>query len=102
MPGLEHQHPVACRQGVDQGRFPGAGTGGGVDHHVVVGLEDGLDLGQDLAAKRAEFRPAMVDGGVVDGPENAIRHVGRPGDLQEMAAARRVAELDHGVSPQYP
>ena len=46
-----------------------------------IPIEDGLDLGQDLAGKRAEFRPAMVDGGVVDGPEYAIRHVGRPGDL---------------------
>ena len=81
MPGLEHQHPVIRRQRIDQGRLPGAGAGGGVDHHVLAGLEDGLDLGQDLAAKRLEFRPAMVDGGVVDGPKDAIRHVGRPGYL---------------------
>ena len=38
--GLEHQHPVARRQRVDQRRLPGAGAGGGVDHHGLAGLED--------------------------------------------------------------
>ena len=43
--------------------------------------------GQDLAAKLREFRPAMVDGRMVDRAQDAIRHVGRSGDLQEVAAA---------------
>ena len=39
-------------------------------------------------AERAELGAAVVDGRAVHRPQDAVGHVGRAGDLQEMAAAR--------------
>ena len=52
MPGLEHQHPVARRQRVDQRRLPRPGAGRGIDHDGAGGLEDPLHAGHDLLAER--------------------------------------------------
>ena len=53
-----------------------------------LGLEDALEAGEHLACQVAELRTAMVDGRPVDGAQDAVGHVGRPRDLQEMASAR--------------
>jgi hypothetical protein len=60
VPGLEHQHPVAGRQGVQNGRFPGPRVGGRVDDDLPLGLEDGLAAFQDVPSELGEFGAAMI------------------------------------------
>src|SRR5439155_463501 len=87
MPGLEHEHAVARRERVDERRLPGAGARGGIDHDGRPGLEHGLEPFEDLQPHGAELGAAMIHRGAVDRAQNAVGHVGRPGDLQEMASA---------------
>ncbi len=84
--GLEHQHPVAGRQRVDERRLPGAGAGGRIDHDRVPGLEHRLDAGEHLPAEDAELRSAVVDRRLRDGGEHRQRRVRRSRDLQEVSA----------------
>ena len=92
MPGLVHQDLVAGRERVEKRRLPRPGAGGGIDHHRAGGLEDGPDAREHPEAQLLELRPPVVDHRHVHGPQNAVRHRRRPGDLQEMppCAARFV------------
>jgi hypothetical protein len=85
--GLEREHAVAGRQGVDERRLPRAGAGGGVDDDRAARLEDPAQALEDLEAQAGEVGPAMVDRGRVDRPQDAVRDVRRPGDLEEMPSA---------------
>ena len=87
MSSFTHQHPVTRRQGIDQRRFPGARTGGGVNDDRPFGLEHGLQPFQHLDGKKMERRTTVVDDCLVDGPENPLRHIRRPRDLQKMSPA---------------
>ena len=49
-------------------------------------------------ASARELRPAMIDRRLVDRAQHPVRHVGRAGNLQEMAAGRVRVELEHGAS----
>ena len=88
IPGLEHEHLVPGGQGVDQGRLPGPGPGGGVDHDRPAGFENLLQPLKDVYRQSGKFGTPVVDGGLSDGPENSLRHVGRPRDLEKMTPAR--------------
>ena len=87
--GLEGQHAVAGGEGVDERRLPGAGARGRVDHHRALGPEDLLHAVQDLVSELREVRSAVVDGRRVDRAQHPVRHVGRAGDLKEMASHDR-------------
>ena len=92
VPGLDHQHPVARRQRVDQRRLPGAGAGGRVDHHLPrLGPDDPLHAVEHAPTQLRELRPAVVDGRPVHGAQHAVGHVRRPGDLQEVPSAAHAA-----------
>ena len=91
--GLEHQHPVAGRQRVDERRLPRAGAGRGIDHDGAGGLKDPLQAVEHLAPEPRERRAAVIDGRLRDGAQNPVRHVGRPGDLEKMTAGHQ--HVDH-------
>ena len=93
MPGLRHQHAIAGRQRVDQRGFPGAGAGGGIDDDRSAGLEDLLHAVEHFLAELRKFRTAMVDRRLVDGAQHAVGHVGRSGNLQEMASGGMESSL---------
>ena len=82
--GLGHEHPVARRERVDDGGFPRAGSGGGIDHHRACGPEDRPAAVHYLASQPSELRAAMVDHLPVHGLAHALGHWARPRDLQEM------------------
>ena len=81
MAGLEHQHPVARRQRVDERRLPGAGAGGGIDDNRPFGPEHPPHAGDDLLAELAELRAAMIDRRNGDRMQDPIGHIGRSRDL---------------------
>jgi hypothetical protein len=62
MSGLEHQDPVAGRQGVDQCRLPGSGARGGIDQDGTRGLEDALDPIENYEHELGKLRSAMIYG----------------------------------------
>jgi len=99
MPGLEHDDAVARRHRVDQCRLPRAGAGGGIDHHHPLGLEDPFHAGDHLAPELAEFRAAVIDGRHRDRLQDPVGHVGRTGNLQEMAAGVRGGSILHRRNP---
>ncbi len=99
LPGLDDQHAVAGRERIDQGAFPGAGAGGGVDDHRVGGLEDGLDAVEAALGELGEFRPAMVDDRRIHGPQHAVGKWRGAGNMQEMPADRTGGILRHCSSP---
>src|SRR5271166_3505842 len=88
MAGLEHQNPVAGRQTVRQCRFPRPGARGRVDHHRLFGLKHPFHAGDDFLGQLEKFRAAMVYCRRRYRLQNAVWHIGRPGDLQKVAAAR--------------
>ena len=94
--GLDHQHAVAGRERVDEGGFPRAGAGRGVDDDRIGGLEDGLHAFEGALGELAELRSAVVDDRGVHGAQNAIRKRRRPGNLQEMTAGIAGRILRHG------
>jgi hypothetical protein len=85
--GFGDQHLVSWRERVDERGLPGARSRSRIDDHRLLGLEDLLQIGEQLPAERAEFRPAVIDRGPIDCAQNTVRHVRGTGDLQEMAAA---------------
>ena len=89
MAGFRHQDPIAGGKSVHQRRFPGAGTGRGIDHHGALGLKDPLDAVEDGGAQPAEIGAAMVDGRMVYRPQDTVGDVGRTGDLKEVTSAVR-------------
>ena len=84
--GLDHQHAVACRQGVDECGFPRPGARRGVDDDRVCGLENRLDAFEDALGKFLKLGTAVVDNRRVHRAQNAVRHRGRPRDLEKVAA----------------
>src|SRR6185312_10449259 len=77
---------VAGRQHIDERGLPSAGSGGGVNDDRLAGLEDGPDAGKDIQTKLAEFRSAMVYGWLGNCCQNGERGIGRPRNLQKVAA----------------
>jgi hypothetical protein len=89
MAGLEHDHTIARRQRVRQRRLPRPGPGRRVNHDGVFGLKHPLHAGDDLLAEHGKFRPAVIDRRHRDGLQHPVGHIGRPRDLQKMAAGMR-------------
>ena len=97
MTGLEHEDAITGRQGVDQSRLPGAGSGGRVDKDMFLGPEDRLHALQRPQADLAEIRTSVVNGLLADCAENSVWNSAWSGDLQEMAASfSHVAGLSIG------
>jgi hypothetical protein len=92
--GLAHQHAVAGRERVHQRRLPGSGARVRIDDdRAFFRAEDLAQTCEHLMRQLLKVGPAMVDRRPVDGAEDAVRDVGRPRDLQEMASRR------HGPGP---
>ena len=86
--GARHHYSVAGRERVDERGLPRARAGGGKDEHRIARLEDALKSGQERTAELGEVWAAMVDRGLRDRAQHASGHVGRPGNLQEVAPWR--------------
>jgi hypothetical protein len=84
--GLKHEYPVTRGEGVYDRGFPGACAGGRVNYHRASGLKDGTEILQDLGAEPGELLTAVIDNGAMHRTQDSIRDIGRPGNLQEMAA----------------
>ncbi len=87
--GLEGEHAVTRRERVHQGGFPGAGARGGEDRDRARRAEDPLHPGDNGDGERGEIGAAMIDHRLVDGAQDAVGHIARPGNLQKMPAAFR-------------
>ena len=78
------EDPVTGRQRVHDGRFPAARARARVhDRLAALGLEHGLEPGQDLADQRRELRAAVVDDRLRHGAHDPLGNEGGAGDLQE-------------------
>lgn len=67
-------------------RPPGAGSRTRVEHHWAAGAEERANRLEHAQGKRLELWASVVDGRKVNGPQDAVGHIGGSGDLQEMAA----------------
>ena len=81
MAGLEHQHPVARHQYIDQGRFPSAGPRGRVDDHRLLSLEHPAHIAQHRGRHASETGAAMVVGRRGNGAQNPPRNITRSRNL---------------------
>ena len=78
------EDPVSRRQGVDDGRFPAAGARARVhDRLAALGLEHGLEPGEDVADQRRELRTAVVDDRLRHGAHDPLGDQGGTRNLQE-------------------
>src|SRR5690606_23013362 len=98
VPGLVHQDAVAGAQGVAQGRLPGAGSRCRIDRDRVSRPEDPAHTVEDRQPELAELGAPMIDGRLGHGPQDALRHRARPGNLEEMATGGVEVERGHGGS----
>jgi hypothetical protein len=72
---------------VDDGRLPSTGPRCGIDEDMAFRhLEDSLHAFEALLAKFRELGPAMVNGGKINRPLDAVGHIRWAGDLQEVTA----------------
>ena len=85
------RHTVTRRACIHQGRFAGSGARRRIDDHWAACLEDRAYAFQDFFAQFREFGTSVVDDRMVHSPENAIRRVGRTGDLKKVAT-----RMNHG------
>ena len=86
--GLVHQHRVTGRERVHERRLPGAGAGGRKDQHVPARPEDLAQAGEHPRAEPPELGASVVDGGALDGTQDAVRDIGRARNLEEVPAGR--------------
>jgi len=80
-PGLQNQHVIARRQGVDERGLARAGPGRREYDNGTGGLKDRTDAFQDFAGQLREFRTPVVDDRLVHRPQHPIRNVGRAWNL---------------------
>ena len=88
-----HDHRVARLDEIDHGALHGARAGAGEDDHVVVGLIDVLQPGDDVLEDLGEARRPVVDHRLTERREHLGRHRGRPGS-QQVAFLHRVRPFD--------
>ncbi len=93
-PALQHQHPVAPRQGVRQRRLPAPVSVGDVDVGRPRRPEDGLEVLEARLGRPQQVLRIDVDGGPVHRLEDDLGHVRGAGDRQELAAAREGDRAD--------
>ena len=91
MASLEHEYFVAGFM-VLTGGLPGCRAGCGVDDHRPFGAKEGSNPFEHPQGQGLELRPAMVDGGEVDGSQNPVGHIGRAGNLQEVPTLTHTVE----------
>ena len=81
------KNTVARAQRVHQHRFPRAGAGGWEDERLAGrGLEELLQPLEKRQGKLREYRAAVILHRPVHGVEDAVRHVGRSGNMKEVTA----------------
>jgi len=97
VPRLEHQDLIAGAECIDQRGLPGARAGGRVEHHRATGAKKWTHRLEHAQGKGLKLRASVVDGRKVDGPQDAVGHIGGSGDLQEMAALANAIEARAGV-----
>lgn len=83
---LEHQHPVAGRERIHQGRFAASSARGRIHDHRTTGLKDRANGFQNVQAQFRELGPPVVDGRTIHGPQHAIRNIRRAWDLKKVTA----------------
>jgi hypothetical protein len=95
--GFRHQYALAGREHVDERGFPRASARRRIDDDLAMrGLEDALHSREHRFAQRCELGPAVIHGRKIDRAQNALGHVGRPGNLQEMSASVARHRLPRG------
>ena len=78
-----HQHPVAARQGILDGRFPGPGAGGGIHEDAPLAhLEDALQILEEGQRQGREVRRPLVFHRHVHRPPDALRDIGWAGNVE--------------------
>src|SRR5438067_991707 len=92
---LKHEDPIAGRQSVDNCRLPSPRPRSWKDDYRIRRLENGTNPLKHLVRQLSEFRTAVVYHRGAHGTENPVRHVGRAGDLQEVATS-----MNHGISTE--
>ena len=75
MTRLEHEDVIPHVHGVDKGSLPGCRARGRVDDHRTLGSEQRPYALEELERQGLKLRAAVIDGGKVDGPQDAIWHV---------------------------
>ena len=84
--GFGRQHLVAGAERVHQRRLPGARSRSRKNDHRAGGLEHLLHAIQTKAGQFHGFGAAVIDGRLIHRAEDAVRDVGRAGDLKKMSA----------------
>jgi hypothetical protein len=86
MPGLKHQDTIARREGIDDGRFPGSGSGSWIHRYRAAGLGNFPHALQRLFHDGGKFGSAMIHDRAIDGAQHAVRYVAGTRYLKKMAA----------------
>src|SRR2546428_8145900 len=95
LPDVKRKHAVVGVQGVDNGGLPSAGAGAGKQHDLTgTSLEDLGEPGGDFRDQSRKLRPTMVGNRPIHRAYDALGHIGRPWDLQEITT-RHVSLLRH-------
>ena len=93
---LRHEHAVSRRERICERRFPGTGSRCRIDHDIGFRAKNSFHSCEDGPRQRGEFRPAVIDGRLIDSAQHAIGYVGRTRNLQEVPTGRMAVEGDHG------
>jgi hypothetical protein len=84
--GFGHEHAVARAHRIGERCFPAAGAGRGIDHDAAARAAHPPQAIEDGARECGVVRPAMIDGRLTDGAQDARGHVRWARKLEEMPA----------------
>src|SRR4051812_3517084 len=93
MSSLEHQYAIPWRQSIYNSRFSGSSTRSGINENGAARLENKFHSLQDFDCHIRKFRTAVVNNGLSNGAQHAIRNIGGSGNLKKVAAG-----VNHGYS----
>ena len=88
LPVARREHAVARRQGVDQGRLPGARAAAGEDERLTGrGLEQPLQVPEQPDRQLGEHRGPVILHSAMHGAQDSVRDVRGPGNEEEVTAS---------------
>jgi len=100
MPALSSQNSISGRKCVHQRSFPSTMARSRINDHRPGGLKHTLKSLQNAPGHPRKRRTAVVDQRTSHRPHDAVGHVGRPRDLQEVLTATLCIRTLHCVVPR--
>ena len=87
--GLHHQDPIPRRERIHQSGLPGTRSRRGKDDHRTRAVEHLLEPFEKPVGHLPKLWAAVIDGGLIDGPQHPVGNIAGARNLQELTTGFR-------------